>query len=470
MESPPVLPHASSEMRARDLVAATPTTRNRYVDLVRVVAIGTVVIGHWLMAVLGFSNRKFTGVNLLEIQPRLQILTWVFQVMPLFFIVGGFSNTASWTSGKARGESYGDWVRARSTRLVRPALWFVAFWAIVPVLGVGLGLLSPGVARIGGNEVALPLWFLGVYLLVVPAVPALAWAHERWQALVLAPLVVVALVVDMLRFGLEVPMVGIANFGLIWLAIVELGLLWRDGSLRRDPRLPWVMVIGGLAALAILVGFFDYPVSMIGLTHGIRSNTLPPSVALLALGVWQCGAMLLLEDPANRWLARPRVWLGVVVANSIVMTTYLWNMSAVVLAALLLFPTGIAPQPAPTTTAWWLLRPAWLLACAICLVPFVFAFRWAERPAPPTRSGLRDPWASVLSLAGTAAAAGGFAILTVRGFPVPSEVVLVPTLGVVCVMLGAVLLRVDPIAPLRGPARSQTRSPGTTSSGSSPSR
>jgi Acyltransferase family len=325
----------------------------------------------------------------------------VFQVMPLFFIVGGFSNTASWTSAKARGESYGDWVRARSTRLVRPALWFVAFWAIVPVLGVAVGLLSSGVARVGGNEVALPLWFLGVYLLVVPAVPALAWAHERWGARVPAPLVLVALVVDMLRFGLDLPVVGIANYGLIWLAIVELGLLWRDGSLRRDGRLPWAMVVGGLATLGLLVGFSDYPVSMIGLTHGIRSNTLPPSVALLALGVWQGGAMLLLESAANRWLARPRAWLGVVVANSIVMTTYLWNMTAVVLAAVLLFPTGIAPQPTLASTEWWLLRPLWLVVCAVCLVPFVYAFRWAERP---TAMGRGDGAGWLLALVGTGAA------------------------------------------------------------------
>jgi hypothetical protein len=433
-------------MRAQDLAEATPETRNRYVDLIRVVAIGVVVIGHWLMAVLGFSGGKFTGVNLLEIQPRLQILTWVFQVMPLFFIVGGFSNSASWSSAKARGETYGDWVRARSTRLVRPALWFVAFWAMVPVLGVAIGVLSSSVARIGGGEVALPLWFLGVYLLVVPAVPALMYAHGRWGARILIVLAAGALVVDMLRFGLDVPVVGIANYALVWLAIVELGLLWKDGSLRRDQRLPWAMMAGGLGSLAVLVGFFDYPVSMIGLTHGIRSNTLPPSVALFALGVWQCGAMLLLEDPANRWLRRPRAWLGVVVANSIIMTTYLWNMSAVVLAAVLLFPTGIAPQPAPATAAWWLLRPAWILVCAICLVPFVYAFRWAERPTP--MSGRRSSgW--LLPLVGTAATAGGFAILTTHAFPVPGEVVLLPTVGVIGVAVGAALLRVDPIAPLR---------------------
>jgi len=96
--------------------------------------------------------------------------------------------------------------------------------------------------------------------------------------------------------------------------------------------------------LALLTTVFDYPVSMIGLSHAQRSNTLPPTIALLALAVWQCGAMLIFEKPANRWLLRPRVWLGVVVANSMVMTFYLWNMTAAVLAAVILLPTGIAPQ------------------------------------------------------------------------------------------------------------------------------
>jgi fucose 4-O-acetylase-like acetyltransferase len=123
--------------------------RNRYVDLLRVASIGVVVLGHWIMAVLGYSNGKFTGKNLLEIDPGLQILTWIFQVMPVFFIVGGFSNEASSSSARGRDESYAEWLRARSARLLRPAVWFVAFWALIPTVGVATGLLPSSVARIG---------------------------------------------------------------------------------------------------------------------------------------------------------------------------------------------------------------------------------------------------------------------------------------------------------------------------------
>lgn len=436
--------NASARPRARDLVEATPDSRNRYVDLIRVVSIGVVVIGHWMLAVLGFDDGDFVGHNLLELEPDLQILTWVFQVMPLFFIVGGFTNGTSWISARTRGVSYAEWLVAKSARLIRPALWFVAFWTLLPLLAVTTGVLSAGVARIGGQEVALPLWFLAVYLVAVAAVPGLVTVHRRFGAWTFAGLAAAAFVVDNLRFGLDITNIGVANYAFVWLAVLELGLLWRDGALRRLTWLPWAMAAGGLATLVVLVTWFDFPVSMIDLTHAPRSNAQPPSLALLALAVWQCGATLLFEDAGNRVLRRPRPWLAVVVANSMVMTFFLWNMSAVVLAAVVLFPTGLAPQPEPLGTAWWLLRPAWLVACAICLTPFLFAFRFAERPgaSPEPWPGSAGPPIAVI---GALAAAAGFAMLAANAFPVPEEAVFWPALGATLVFLGAVIVRVPPI-------------------------
>jgi surface polysaccharide O-acyltransferase-like enzyme len=435
---------------ARDLAEATPSSRNRYVDLLRVVSIGVVVLGHWTMAVLGYHDGRFTGANLLELNPDLQILTWVFQVMPLFFIVGGFTSCASWASATQRGVRYADWIRGRSVRLLRPAIWFVAFWAVIPVVGVALGLLSPSVARIAGEEVALPLWFLSVYLLAMLAVPPLVTAHRRFGGpRVFAALVVIAFIVDNLHFGLDVPVVGALNYATIWLALLELGYLWRGGRLDAPTSLPWAMIVIGLGALVVMTTWFDYPVSMIGLTHAPRSNAQPPSLALLALGVWQLGAALLLQAPVNRWLRRTRPWTAVVAANSMVMTFYLWNMSAVVLAALVLFRTGVAPQPEPLSAAWWWLRPAWWLACAICLLPFLLGFRWAERPAASSTAAPAGRVGTALVVGGTVAAGAGLAVIAAKAFPVPDALVLVPAIGVVLFTMGTLAVRVDPFAPLR---------------------
>jgi fucose 4-O-acetylase-like acetyltransferase len=432
---------------ARELAAATPSTRNRYVDLLRFVSIAVVVLGHWLIAVLGFRDGRFVGENLLEIFPDVQIATWVFQVMPIFFLVGGYTNALSWESATRRGESYGDWLRARYTRLLRPALVFVAFWTVLPMIAVAIALPS-SMALVGGREVALPLWFLSIYVLVVAAIPGLLAIHHRFGAAAPAALIAGTVLADIGHYGLDQPWIAIANYAFVWLAVIELGFLWREGALRQRRWLPWAMLGGGLAFVITLVTWFDYPVSMITLSKSDRSNAFPPSLALLALGIAQTGAVLLLEDAANRWLQRARVWFAVATANSMIMTFYLWNMSAVVLAAVLVFPTGLAPQPEPLSAAWWALRPAWIALCAICLLPFLFGFRWAERPAAATPGRV----SGVMAVIGGVLAAAGLGILARQAFPVQGEQLLWPSIGVACVVAGAVALRLDPLAPLRRPA------------------
>jgi peptidoglycan/LPS O-acetylase OafA/YrhL len=429
---------------ARDLAAATPSTRNRYVDLLRFVSIAVVVLGHWLIAVLGFREGEFVGENLLEIFPDVQIATWVFQVMPIFFLVGGYTNALSWESARRRGESFGDWLVARYTRLLRPAIVFVAFWTVLPMIAVAIALPS-SMALVGGREVSLPLWFLSIYVLVIAAVPGLLALHRRFGAVVAVALAAGTVLADVAHYGLDRPWIAIANYAFVWLAVLELGFLWREGKLTWRRWLPWAMVGGGLAVVVALVTWFDYPIAMITLSKADRSNAFPPSLALLALAVAQTGAVLLLEGVTNRWLQRVRVWFVVASANVMIMTFYLWNMSAVVLAAVLVFPTGIAPQPEPLSAAWWALRPAWIAECAVCLLPFLLGFRWAERPAAASPGHTPD----VLAVVGGVLAAAGLGVIAREAFPVQGEQLLWPSIGVACVAAGALLLRIDPITPLR---------------------
>jgi hypothetical protein len=329
---------------------------------------------------------------------------------------------------------------------------FVAFWTVLPMLAVAVGLPS-GTARVGGREVALPIWFLAVYLVTVAAAPPLLVLHRRHGVTVLVALAAAAAVVDALRYGLDVGWVGVANYAFVWLGVLELGFLWKDGALHARRSIPWTMAGAGLATLAVLTAVLDYPVSMIGLSHAERSNTLPPTFALLALAVWQCGAMLIFEDAANRWLRRPRVWLWVVVANGMVMTAFLWNMTAAVLAAVLLLPTGVWPDLDVLSGSWWLLRLGWIAACAVCLLPFLLAFRWAERPAAPPPTAPAGWVGLAMSLAGVAAACAGMSIIAAAAFPVQGEVLFMPAVGVASLIAGALLLHVDPLGPLARRAR-----------------
>jgi peptidoglycan/LPS O-acetylase OafA/YrhL len=104
--------------------------RNRYVDLLRVLAIGGVVYGHWLLVSLTYRRGRLSGVNAIGYVSWAPWVTWTFQVMPVFFLVGGYVNARSWPSHRARGETWTVWVRDRALRLLWPTAVFVAAGAL----------------------------------------------------------------------------------------------------------------------------------------------------------------------------------------------------------------------------------------------------------------------------------------------------------------------------------------------------
>jgi hypothetical protein len=104
---------------AQAVVAATPAHRDRYVDLLRAAAILAVVTGHGLTAAVIVQDGRLSGINALEVLPWARPLTWLFQVMPVFFLVGGYANAASWSSHQRRGGAGVSWVRSRMFRLLR---------------------------------------------------------------------------------------------------------------------------------------------------------------------------------------------------------------------------------------------------------------------------------------------------------------------------------------------------------------
>ena len=89
--------------QASKMAAMTPEERNRYVDFLRSVSILVVIIGHWLIATAYVVDGEMNAGHLLADRPQLHWLTWLFQVMPIFFIVGGYSNAVSLESSKRKG-------------------------------------------------------------------------------------------------------------------------------------------------------------------------------------------------------------------------------------------------------------------------------------------------------------------------------------------------------------------------------
>lgn len=218
---------------AAALAEATPDTRDRYVDFLRAFSIGVVVLGHWLMAVVTWEDGKVDGTNLLTVVTEAQHITWVLQVMPLFFFVGGFANLRTWDAIRRRGGGYAEFELGRVERLTRPVAMLLAFW--VPVaLALEASPLDEGTVHTVGKLVVQLLWFLGVYLLVVAAAPAMAAAHRRFGLGVPALLVAVTIAVDVAEKHVDV--LGQVNFVTVWFFAHQLGYLYADGTLLRGGR------------------------------------------------------------------------------------------------------------------------------------------------------------------------------------------------------------------------------------------
>ena len=403
-------------MKASQLAAATPSGRDRYVDFLRVFSLAVVILGHWLMAVIVWEGGRLQIDNVLESTPAAQWLTWIFQIMPVFFIVGGFSNAASLAAARRDGKAYGDWLRGRLTRLVRPVLAFALAWT---AFVASLRLLGVDPAAVRAGSLAQPLWFLAVYIGVVALAPAMVQgAGQVGRGGACRPRAQrgrrrrgrQGLRRHADRLGELRPGVAVrppTRCDVAGRRCHDPG--WEVGSWSR--RRAVALVAAGLAGLVVLTQALGYSVSMVGGVDGARSNTFPPSLALVFLAVWQFGAVLAVRPVVDRWLARPRAWAGVVAANGMAMTLFLWHITAMALVAVAVLPTGLLPQPAVGSGAWWAMRPAWIALSAIALVPLVVAFLRVEtvRARPAVVSASRAGVAALVLMV-------GMAILARKGF------------------------------------------------------
>ncbi len=399
----------SAWSRAAELAAKTPATRNRYVDFLRALSILSVVFGHWLAAApFVDADGQLTPTHLLIIAPWSHWLSWFLQVMPIFFMVGGFSNGLTWRAARRDGAGYAAWLGGRLRRLVWPVLPLLIAW-IALGLAAPAGGVRPEMVRITSQFALIPTWFLAVYVGVVALVPLshAAWSRFGWASF--WAFVIAAVAMDWAWFGGWTAL-GWLNYLFVWLAVHQLGYAWSEGRLEL-PRTRLALFVGGLSSLFLLTAQL-YPRAMVSVPGEEFSNTAPPKITLIALACAQGGLAMLLQGPARRWLSRARPWTATVLINGMIMTIYLWHLTALVLATgLLVALDGWGLRVDPGSAAWWRVRPLWMAGLVVALVPLVAIFRRLERPAE--REG--PPPAAWRLVAGAAAVCVGLALLALNG-------------------------------------------------------
>ena len=372
--------------------------RDSAVDLVKAFCLLVVVGLHTMMAGVTVGADGLHVTNALAGHYIFAWATWGVQVMPLFFLLGGFASITQWRRMRENGAVPADYIRQRVNRLARPAL--------LPIALVGATLATLALTGVSGDmlrevgfKIGQPLWFLAVYLGCSAFVPLLTRLHEAAPRLTLGGLLAVAIAIDTASRAFDLPLLSAFNFLFVWLFIQQLGFWYADGAFSRLPR--WALLVAGVASYGTLV----FLTLVVGYSKDMYENLNPPTTCILVLGVGQIFLVAFFHPQLQRLAALAPVRRAANAVNRNSMTIYLWHVPVVVIIALTMLSVAM-PLPEPLSRSWWETRPLFLLLVAVALIPVVLIIaRFEARklalippPIPVPLAALK----AILSVAGVA--------------------------------------------------------------------
>ena len=221
-------------------MAMNPPGRDRAIDVARLGALLVVMFGHCALLLATIDSGGVRIGNLIGAVPAVAPLTWIVQVMPLFFLAGG----AAGAYGYRAGTAWGTWLFTRAQRLCRPVFWYLAAWSLgLLVVRLLLGARVRGRPRPRERGAAVVPRRLhrraglrsGVDPVAVAAAPSRCSSAHCW----LLPRSWTGS-----AFAVGAPEAGVANFVIVWLIPVAIGVAYA----RR--------LIGARAALVVAVAAF----------------------------------------------------------------------------------------------------------------------------------------------------------------------------------------------------------------------
>ncbi|GAB3713781.1 acyltransferase family protein [Mariniluteicoccus flavus] len=413
--------------------------RNVVIDAARVLSVAVVVVFHMALFRAGFGPDGALRASVAEPGVPGAVLSWFVQVMPLFFVTGGYAHAVVVDRGRERGEAYAHYLAARARRFIGPLTSFVAI----------LGLLATAVAWAGWPKPAVfvsssltkVLWFLTVYLFIVTVAPLMVWLQDRAGAATLAGLLAGAAVVDAASFALAATdaRAGLdlrhLNLVFVWLFCHQLEVVYHRGWWRTwSPVTCMLTTIAAIGAIVVLVGPGDYPYPAVGFGDRTVSNLLPPTAAMALLCLAQVGVLALVDR--RRWpgLRTPRATRVLATLNALLMTIYLWHVPAVSIGMGVWL---LVVRALPQLDSWWLSAVVQLaigLPLLALWVPRVARIELRLIPPLGPRPSLADGLGAVaLLLVGTGLVwRNGLAVHAASPYA---------ALGVAVITIGSLLLR-----------------------------
>ena len=320
------------------------------VDLLRAVSIGVVVLWHWSLSITHWRDGALTMPNPVGDVPGLWAATWLLQVMPVFFFVGGYANLAGWQAvGRDGDGATGRFLRSRMRRLLGPLVPWLGCWLVADLAWRAAGGRS---VVAWGMVVFVPLWFLarvrgrgagraGDRPAARPLAVAGAGRAGRGGAGGRRPAPRRSRSAGPSSGWPVRPACGCSATSSATSG--GTGRYWPAGRRRAG-----ALVAAGLGGLVVLTALGPYPAAMVAVRGGGTSNMFPTTACIAALATFQLGVVLWLRPRLDAWLQRRAAWRAVVAANGLAMPVFCWHMTALVAFLWLYERAGFTLAAEPT--------------------------------------------------------------------------------------------------------------------------
>jgi hypothetical protein len=216
---------------------------------------------------------------------------------------------------------------------------------------------------------------------------------------VVAALLGLAATVDGVRFAVGTPGSGVANFLIVWMIPVVIGVAYARKLI--DPRAALAVAASAFVAQVLLAMSGRYEVALVVTGVERMSNVSPPTLLLALHCTWMSCLFVAAAGAIKRWAARPRVWRVVAVGNGGAMTLYLWHIPAIAVAMFSLHAVGMDAYDVHAPGFWGLLALRALVFAIVMAVAFRLLSPLEHRrlpgwDAPARATGARSTAAGAL--------------------------------------------------------------------------
>ena len=310
----------------------TSISRERYIDLVKVISIFAVIYSTIVFLSLESSGYEVLIYNSSSNDINMSIMSWCLNGLVVFFFCNGFSNSIAWYSNIGRDGSVWEFLANRINSILGPVLMLIVFGTIMIHYSISNKLIPEYLVTVNDNlhptsEFLLwPLWLVSIYLVVLMFSPITAYFHKKNSFLFITALLTLFLFIDLFTFNQSIEYISYLNYLLFWLFVHQIGYFYADGTLQQI-KMPFYFILSTVSYLTLYILSLETlaTTSVSNFRLSLITNEDPPTIFMLLSGVGLISLVLIFRNLLEEAMNNKTLWYIVSFLNSHIYTIFLWH-------------------------------------------------------------------------------------------------------------------------------------------------